>query len=301
MKPDLSARVLMLVATLTGGLPLPAFAGQAPAPAQAASVSQAAPLPVYLTDRGTGLPTSMFGTYIRRGDLIIYPFYEYYGDRNFEYKPSEFGVPGDVDLRGRYRANEGIFLLAYGLRDNLAFEIEAAVIGATFDKSPADASVLPARLTESGLGDVEAQLRWRWRRETDSRPELFSYTEVVFPHAKAKDLIGTPGWEVKFGTGLIRGFRWGTLTVRGAVEFSQASSSHVDVGEYAVEYLKRISPRFRMFLGLEGTQDELSAIAEAQWHPRPGLVVKFNLGRGVTSKATDWAPEVGILFTWPGR
>ncbi len=234
MKPDLSGCVLILVAVLTGGVPLAAFAGQGQT--QTASAPQAAPLPAYLTDRGTGLPTSMFGTYIRRGELVVYPFYEYYGDRNFEYKPSEFGVPGDVDFRGRYRANEGILLVAYGLRDNLAFEMEAAVISASFDKSPADASALPARLTESGLGDVEAQLRWRWRKETESRPELFSYTEVVFPHAKAKDLIGTPGWEVKVGTGVIRGFRWGTLTVRGAVEFSQASSSHVDVGEYAVEY-----------------------------------------------------------------
>ena len=48
----------MLAATLTGGSSLLAFAGQAPA----SGVSQAAPLPTYLTDRGTGLPTSMFGT-----------------------------------------------------------------------------------------------------------------------------------------------------------------------------------------------------------------------------------------------
>jgi hypothetical protein len=33
-------------------------------------------LPVYLRDRGEGVATSMFGTYIERGELLIYPFYE---------------------------------------------------------------------------------------------------------------------------------------------------------------------------------------------------------------------------------
>ena len=240
----------------------------------------------------------MFGTYIRRGEWIVYPFYEYYRDHDFEYKPSELGGIGDTDYRGRYRAHEGLILMAYGLSDRLAFEIEIATIRASLKKSPDDLSGLPDVLEESGLGDVEGQLRWRWRRETDSRPELFSYAEIVVPHAKTKPLIGTPGWELKFGTGVVRGFHWGTLTGRAALEYDEASSSHFDIGEYAVEYLRRLSPKFRVFAGLEGTQDELSAIAEAQCHLRPGAVVKLNLGRGLTSKATDWAPELGILITW---
>ena len=44
-------------------------------------------LPEYLKDRGTGIATPMFGTYIRPGELIIYPFGEYYPDNNFEYSP----------------------------------------------------------------------------------------------------------------------------------------------------------------------------------------------------------------------
>ena len=39
-------------------------------------------LPYYLQDRGTGIPTSQFGTYVRKGELLIYPFYEYYYDSN---------------------------------------------------------------------------------------------------------------------------------------------------------------------------------------------------------------------------
>ena len=45
-------------------------------------------LPVYLRDRGTGVSTSMFGTYIRQGELLFYPFFEYYLDKNMEYKLS---------------------------------------------------------------------------------------------------------------------------------------------------------------------------------------------------------------------
>ncbi|MGH7452526.1 MAG: hypothetical protein ACRENG_14360, partial [bacterium] len=33
-------------------------------------------LPVYLKDRGTGIRTSIFGTYVRRGELLVSPFFE---------------------------------------------------------------------------------------------------------------------------------------------------------------------------------------------------------------------------------
>ena len=153
--------------------------------------------------------------------------------------------------------------------------------------------------TESGLGDVEGQIRWRWRRETERRPELFSYAEFVVPHAKDKVLIGTPGVELKFGAGVARGFHWGTLTARAAAEYSEASSSPWDLGEYAVEYLKRLSRTWRVYAGIEGQQDEVSLITEAQWHILPYGFVRLNTGIGLTSKATDWTPELGVLFTWP--
>jgi hypothetical protein len=240
----------------------------------------------------------MFGTYIRKGEFIIYPFFEYYRDEDLEYSPDEFGGVGLEDYRGRYRASEGLLFFGYGLTDDLAFEMEVAGISATFEKSPDDPSGLPFNIEESGLGDVEGQLRWRWKRENESRPELFSYFEFVIPHNEEKVLIGTPGLELKFGTGLTRGFRWGTLTVRGAVEYDEASTSPFDLGEYAIEYLKRVSPSWRLYLGIEGSSDELSLITEAQWHVTRNIFVKLNNGLGLTSKATDWTPEVGVVFTF---
>ena len=260
--------------------------------------SQAGP---YLEDRGTGMATSMFGTYVRRGELLVYPFFEAYVDNNLEYKPDEWGYNGDLDYRGRYRANEALIWGAYGITDKLAVEFETAVIRATFDKAAADLSGLPSRVTQSGLGDVEGQIRYRWRQEDAERPEVFSYFEAVVPHHGEKFLVGTSGWELKFGTGFIRGFRWGTITTRAALEYVPSSSSPFDIGEYAVEYLKRVSPQWRLYLGVEGTQDEVGLITEAQWHVSQNAFIRFNNGLGLTSKSTDWAPEIGVVFSIPTR
>jgi hypothetical protein len=262
--------------------------------------SNLAELPVYLKDRGTGIPTSMFGTYVRRGEFLFYPFFEYYYDNNIEYSPNEFGFNLDRDFRGKYRASEGLVFIGYGLTDRLAFEIEAAVIQASLRKSSGDPSAMPAKLTESGLGDVQTQIDWSWQKESDQRPQIFSYVEVVFPHHKDKVLIGTSDWEVKVGTGVIRGFNWGTLTARAAFEYSRADDK-IDLGEVAVEYLKRVSSAWRVYLGVEGTQDETELITEAQWHLSERIFAKFNNAFGLTSKATDWAPEIGVMFSFPTR
>ncbi len=251
-------------------------------------------VPAYLRDRGTGIPTSQFGTYVRKGELMIYPFYEYYYDNNLEYEPADFGFGSKQEFRGRYRAHESLVFVGYGISDRLAVEFEAAAIAAKLRKSNNDPSV-PARIEESGLSDVEGQLRWRWNHESARTPELFNYFETVFPTGKQNSLIGTSDWEFKLGTGLIKGFRWGTVTFRVAVDYSAAEKTG-RVGEYALEYLKRVSNRFRFLAMLEGAEDEAAVVPEIQWHLGRNLFVKANNGFGVTSKATDFAPEVGIVF-----
>jgi hypothetical protein len=254
-------------------------------------------LPVHLRDRGEGVPLSMFGTYIQKGQLIVYPFFEYYQDRNYEYAPNELGFAEDKDYRGDYEASEQLLFLGYGFTDRLAVEMEAAVIQAELERSPRDVSGLPQEIEESGLGDVEGQLRWRWAAERPGgRPEVFSYFETVLPTQDAGSLIGTSDWEFKLGTGLIRGFSWGTLTARGAVEYDKAAKT-TELGELAFEYLKRLSSSWRVYAGVEGTQDEIEAISEVQWHISGGVFLKVNNAFGVTSKATDWAPEVGLVLS----
>ncbi len=255
-------------------------------------------LPYYLQDRGTGIPSSAFGTYIRRGDLLIYPFYEYYYDSNFEYDPAEFGYVLLQDYRGQYKAHEFLLFTALGLTDWLAVELEAAVIDATLTKAPDDTSAMPNELAESGLGDVEAQLRWRWNRESAKTPEFFSYFETVFPLQKDKVLIGTTDWEFKLGVGVVKGFHWGTMTLRGSVIY-EAADNKGGTGEYAIEYLKRLSRVFRITALIEGEEDEIELIGDLQIHVSPWLFIRLNMGVGLTSKATDVAPEIGVLFTIP--
>ena len=246
-------------------------------------------------DRGEGVPTSMFGTYIRAGELLVYPFFEYYRDGNYEYEPGELGYVGDTEFRGRYRASEGLLFLGYGLSENLAVEFEVAAITASLEKSTLDTSDLPERLEESGVGDVEGQLRWRWKKETASRPEFFSYFETVFPVQRSKLLIGTPDWEFKAGVGMVRGLSWGTISLRAAVAIVGGT---FEPGEYAFEYLRRLSRRVRVFAAIEGSEDEVELIGEAQLFLTPNIFLKLNNAVGVTSKATDWAPEVGVMFSF---
>jgi len=97
--------------------------------------------------------------------------------------------------------------------------------------------------------------------------------------------------------GLVKGGRWGTLTVRAAGSFS-AGEGKLAFGEYAVEYLKRTSERWRWVVAIEGEEDERALIVEAQLEARPGLMIKLNNGFGLTSKAPDVAPEVGAVFSF---
>jgi len=253
-------------------------------------------LPPYLTDRGEGIPTSLFGTYVGKGDFIVYPFYEYTKTTAFEYKPSELGFTGETDFLGETVEQEYLVFFGYGFTDRLAVELEIAAYATTsFDKAPDDPSAVPARMEESGLGDVDMQLRWRWTAETADRPEMFSFFELTPPLQRSKVLIGTQDWEAAFGFGVVRGFRWGTITGRAAIAWDGADSK-LDLGEYAVEYLKRVSPHWRLVATLEGETDEVSLIGEAQWSFSGIAMLKLNCGFGVTEKAPDFAPEVGVLF-----
>ena len=119
----------------------------------------------------------------------------------------------------------------------------------------------------------------------------------MFPLQKDKVLIGTQDWEYKLGVGTVKGFTFGTFTVRAAGEYDR-SEDKFELGEYAFEYLKKISSRWRIYSGVEGAQDEVEVITEAQMHLNRNMFFKFNNAFGATSKATGWAPEIGIMFVF---
>lgn len=253
-------------------------------------------LPPYLADRGRGIPVSMFGTFVEPGEILVYPFYEYTRTPKFEYHPSELGAVGGTDFLGKLVEQEYLLFLGYGISDRVAIEVEGALYAkSTFEKAPDDPSDLPSRFSESGLGDVEGQIRWRWREETAHRPELYSFVEVVLPLQKDKVLIGTQDWEGAFGLGFLRGYSWGTVGGRLAVAWD-GEDGRAELGEYSVEYIKQASPQWRFYVGLEGESVEYSLITEAQWHFHRHALLKLNCGFGLAEQSPDVAPEVGLMF-----
>ena len=262
--------------------------------------SVAGSLPDYLQDRGTGVPTSMASTYVRDDELLVFLDFQYNRDNEFEYDPNEFGFASPGEFKGHYWDSNAVVLVAYGFEEDLALELEAAASKASLQKADNDISNMPNELKESGLGDVKARLDWRILRESESRPEVFSYIGVLVPHDTSKFLVGTPDWVGNAGAGVVRGFSWGTMTFRMGVEYDFGSASEIDWGEVAVEYLKRLSPAMTVYGAVEVLEgDEFSLVGELQWHLSPNIILKLNSGVGLTSHGMDWSPKIGVIFSFP--
>ena len=252
----------------------------------------------WLADRGPGLHTSLFGSYVEDEQLLLYAFYEYTKLDVFEYSPSEFGFPDPADYKGSGSETEFLLYGAYGFGEDLMVEFESAVHAkASLDKSPLDPSAMPAHLEDSGLGDTEMQVRWRTQHETADRYEWLWYFEAVFPLQDASSLVGTSDWELAGGLNLTKGHPWGTLMYKLSLKYDEVDGN-IELGEFAVEYLKRTSERWRFVAAVEGEDDEISAIGEAQYSFRKGMTLKLNLGLGLTEKAPSVAPEVGLMCSF---
>ena len=192
--------------------------------------------------------------------------------------------------------------VGYGVTDWLALEVEAAFLSAALRKSPHDPSTMPARIEQSGLGDFEGQLRLRLLKEGEHRPEVFGFLELTPRSQRRKVLIAEPDWDLKPGVGLVRGFSWGTVIVRVTGEKNH-EAGNLDLGEVAVEYLKRLTPSLHLHAGVEGGEggapDEFSLLGGVQWRVSDAFSLKLDNAVGISSKATDWAPEIGLMFSFP--
>jgi hypothetical protein len=126
---------------------------------------------------------------------------------------------------------------------------------------------------------------------------MYSYFEVELPFQDKKVLIGAQDFEFAVGSGFIRHYSWGTLNGRMSLAYD-GEESKIELGEYAIEYLKRVNDRWRLVATMEGEDDVISLIGEGQLTLRPGVILKLNSGFGLTKKAADIAPEIGVLFTF---
>jgi hypothetical protein len=285
-KPSILAVVLVAIAFLGGAVP--------------SRAAEPLGLPAYLSDRGDGIPTSLLGTYIREKEFIFYPFYEYTRTKDFEYEPKDLGVSGAGEFRhGKLQEREALVFFAYAFNESLAVELESAVYSsAHFKKDPSDTTAVPGTIRESGLGDTETNIRWRYLKETATRPEVTFFFKTVFPLQKNKKLIGTKDWEFEPGIVLTRGFPFGTLAARLSIGYDTGERK-VDFSEWAIDYVKRLSPLWRVVLSVEGQQlDEVSLIGEVQYILSKHAMLKINCGFGLVEKAPDFAPEIGMMFTF---
>ncbi|MGZ9136273.1 MAG: hypothetical protein ACXW4K_02300 [Candidatus Deferrimicrobiaceae bacterium] len=283
IRPSSIAAYLVAIAFLCGAIP--------------SRAADPLPLPAYLSDRGDGIPTSLLGTYIREKEFLSYPFYEYTRTPKFEYEPDELGFPGDGEYIGKLVEREGLVFFAYAFNDSLAIEFESALYSsAHFTKASNDNTNVPSDIRESGLGDTEINIRWRYLKETATRPEVTFFFQTVFPFQKNKKLLGTQDWEFAPGIVLTKGYPFGTLALRLSLEY-ETGENKVEFDEWAIDYVKRLSPDWLVVLSLEGEQaDEVSIIGEVQYTLSKHAVLKINSGFGLVEKAPDFAPEIGVLF-----
>jgi hypothetical protein len=268
----------------------------------ATAVAQQEDLPPNLRDRGPGVRISEFQTYIERHQLLVLPSVAYIKDHNREYNPLDWGYGNQVDLRGKLNSSSAQLLVAYAVTDWLAVELEGSYRSARFEKSPQDTTATPAQIRESGVGDFAAQVRARFAQERGRRPEIWGSVEVIPANQKRKVLIGDKLTDVKGEIGLTRGFHFGTMTLKTTVEYNHGDH-HWDLGETSLEYLRRLSPAWRILLAIEGGEtgapDEWVFVTAGQWRIANGCYLKLANAVGLMSKSTDWEPQVGVLLAVP--
>ena len=71
-------------------------------------------LPPHLRDRGRGVRTSEFQTFIQRHQLLLLPSSAHIRDHNLEYNPLDWGYGNQTDLRGKFR-NQADAIATYGV------------------------------------------------------------------------------------------------------------------------------------------------------------------------------------------
>ncbi|MGI9543327.1 MAG: hypothetical protein ACR2MX_08715 [Cyclobacteriaceae bacterium] len=248
----------------------------------------------FLHDRGNGMATSQNGVYVEKHDFVVAPFYQYSYSKDKDYVPSEFGFNSDEEFTGKSIDYDGILYVGYGINDWLMIEGRGGIVGARQYRNKADDSGFPEMISEHAVGDVEAQVRWRYGKETEKRPEVYSYLDFVFPFDKEKTIIGTQNLEVKFGTGVIKGFSWGTISARASLQYIEGENV-VETGIYAIEYLKRINNRLRIYVGIEGEQDDIGIAGDLQVFLAPWIFTRISNSFGLTPKATDYAVSFGVV------
>ena len=177
----------------------------------------------------------------------------------------------------------------------MALEFEAVLYTtADFRKAADDSSGVPPRIEESGSGAIESQFRYRWAKETASRPEssVSSRWPIRFRSESCSSASATG--RVSWGSVPSRASPRGTLFPVGTP--SPARTGNLESGANIALRIPQASvgERWRVVLALEGNGEDLCPlITEGQLFITPRVYIKLNSGFGLSSKVPDYAPEIG--------
>ena len=92
------------------------------------------------------------------------------------------------------------------------------------------------------------------------------------------------------------------MTFRTTIEYNHDDQSW-ELGETSLEYLRQLSPSWRILLGIEGGEggapDDYSFVAAGHWRVARGIDLKLANWVGLQSKSTDWEVQFGVLVSRP--
>jgi hypothetical protein len=252
----------------------------------------------FLRDRGPGMQTSLNATYLAEKEFLFYPFYEYNFVVNEEYIPMDLGYDVDQAYEAKSSSHEALLYLGYGISDWLIAEAEVAFINFTQQKSSSDNSTMPSPYKESGIENIDFQLRWRYWKETSKKPELFSNFVLAVPSAGSNKIIGLTGYDFKFASGLIKGFRFGTMIVSSSFQYNTYDSQFDFLG-LDIEYVKRLNDKFRVYVGFDGLPipDAFAVSTNLQIFPKPWMFIRLGNSFGIGSSGLiDFNQEIGVAI-----
>ena len=241
-------------------------------------------------DRGEGLPLSMFGTYIRSGQLVVMPVLRKCTATTTSVRSGELGSRARPSCAGA-STRTNVSCSSLRVLENIAAEFEIAGISASLDKSPLDDSALPPRLEHRALATSRAAPLAMEEGIRHAAGAVQLLRDRV-SRAAVEALIGTPDWELKFGFGLTRGLRWGTISARRSLGMPTAPGSWESTRSSAEA---RVEPAAALRRSRR-QRGRARADHGSQILLTTRIVLKLNNSFGLTSKATDWAPEIGVMF-----
>jgi len=172
-------------------------------------------------------------------------------------------------------------------------------VSARFERSSLDTSGTPATIKESGFTDLAAQARLRLASEQGKATEIFASLEFIPATHRGKKLISDRWTDLKGEIGLVRGFQFGTMTLKTTVEWNHGTT--LGPRQHRWSTCDRCRPSggcsWRSRAARAGAMDEWVFVTAAQWRISIAPFSSFPTA-SAWRRIHDWEPQVGIMLAF---